>query len=152
MLPAPIPSDLLHFLDSGILAASRGLTFERLKADRASFGALLEGFVFGEVLKLMSWSDLRMAVYHFRDQDMNEADIVLERDDGMIVGLEVKAGATVTARDFNGLRRLAFASGGKFVFGAVLYDGDTVVPFGERLAAVPISSLWGATPRRRRSV
>ena len=50
----------LQFLDSGLLAASRGLTFDRLRGDRAAFGALLESYVLGEILKLMSWSDLRL--------------------------------------------------------------------------------------------
>ncbi|SEI09234.1 hypothetical protein SAMN05216228_101393 [Rhizobium tibeticum] len=52
----------IHFLDSGILAASRGLTFERIKANRHEFGALLESFIFAEVLKLMTGSDLRLAL------------------------------------------------------------------------------------------
>jgi uncharacterized protein len=132
----------LHFLDSGLLAASRGLTFERLKGDRAAFGALLESYVFAEIMKLMSWSDLRLAPYHFRDQQMHEVDIVLEQDDGMIIGIEVKGSASVTTADFSGIRKLMEACGKKFAFGIVLYDGDTVVPFGQGAAAAPISCLW----------
>lgn len=137
----------LHFLDSGLLATARGLTFERLKADRTPFGALLESFVFSEVLKLMSASDLQLTPYHFRDRDMREVDIVLERDDGMTVGIEVKASATVKAGDFSGLRALAEACGDRFAFGIVLYDSADIVPFGDRLAAAPLSSLWdGESP------
>ena len=132
----------LHFLDSGLLAMARGLTFDRVKADRATFGALLESFVFSEVLKLMTGSDLRLTPYHFRDGDMREVDIVLERDDGMIVGVEVKASATVKARDFAGMRALAQACGDRFAFGVVLYDSTDVVPFGDKLAAAPLSCLW----------
>lgn len=84
----------LHFLDSGLLATVRGLTFNRVKSDRGTFGALLESFVLSEVLKLMTASNLRLRPYHFRDRDMREVDIVLERDDGTIVGIEVKASAT----------------------------------------------------------
>lgn len=50
-----------------------------------------------------------------------------------------------TAADFNGLRKLAEAAGPRFTFGLVLYDGDTVVPFGVQLYAVPVSSLWRRT-------
>ena len=132
----------LHFLDSGLLATARGLTFDRVKADRRTFGSLLETFVFSEVLKLMTASDLRVTPHHFRDRDMREVDIVLERDDGMIAGIEVKASATVKAGDFSGLRALSDACGDRFAFGAVLYDNTDVVPFGDRLAAVPLSSLW----------
>ena len=133
----------LHFLDSGLLSTARGLTFERVKADRGKFGALLEGFVFSEVLKLATASDLQLSPYHFRDRDTREVDIVLERDDGIIVGIEVKASATVKASDFVGLRALAEACGDRFAFGIVLYDNADVVPFGDRLAAVPLSCLWG---------
>jgi len=132
----------LHFLDSCLLASARGLTFDRVKADRGTFGALLESFVFSEVLKLMTASDLRLTPYHFRDRDMREVDIVLERDDGMIAGIEVKASATVKAGDFTGLRALAEVSGDRFAFGTVLYDSEDVVPFGDRLAAAPLSCLW----------
>ena len=132
----------LHFLDAGLLATVRGLTFDRVKADRGMFGAMLESFVFSEVLKLMTASDLRLTPHHFRDRDMREVDIVLERDDGMIVGIEVKASATVKAGDFSGLRALAEACGDRFEFGVVLYDSADVVPFGDRLAAAPLSCLW----------
>lgn len=133
----------LHFLDSCLLASARGLTFDRVKADRGTFGALLESFVFSEVLKLMTASDLRLTPYHFRDRDMREVDIVLERDDGMIAGIEVKASATVKAGDFTGLRALAEACGDRFASGIVLYDSTDVVPFGDNLAAAPLASLWG---------
>jgi predicted AAA+ superfamily ATPase len=136
----------LHFLDSGLLAAARGLTFERVKVDRPTFGGLLESFVFSEVLKLMTGSDLRLTPYHYRDRDMREVDIVLERDDGTIVGIEVKASATVKGSDFSGLRALAEASGNRFAFGVVLYDSTDFVPFGDRLAAAPLSCLWGQVP------
>ena len=71
------------------------------------------------------------------------SDIVLERDDGIIAGIEVKASATVKAGDFGGLRALAAACGDRFTFGVVLYDSTDVVPFGDRLAAAPLSCLWG---------
>ena len=132
----------LHFLDSGLLATVRGLTFDRVKADRGTFGALLETFVLSEILKLTTASDLRLTPCHFRDREMREVDIVLERDDGMLVGIEVKASATVKASDFAGLRALSEACGARFAFGVVLYDSTDVVPFGDRLAAAPLSCLW----------
>jgi len=132
----------LHFLDCGLLAAARGLTFARLKADRGEFGGLLESFAFSEILKLMTASDLQLVPYHFRDQQMHEVDIVLERDDGMIVGIEIKAAATVRSGDFAGLRTLAEACGERFSHGVVLYDNTELVPFGDRMVAAPLSCLW----------
>lgn len=94
----------LHFLVSGLLATVRGLTFDRAKADRAPFSALPESFLVSEVLKLMSALDLWLAPHHLRYHDMREVDIVLERDDGMILGIEVKASPTVRTGNFGVLR------------------------------------------------
>ena len=132
----------LHFLDSGLLAALRDISPDRLAADRGPFGALLETFVLTELLKLASWADDRLEFSHFRDKDRNEVDVVIENRRGLVVGVEMKASATVTGSDFGGLRRLAEACGDRFALGLVLYDHDKAVPFGERLFAVPISALW----------
>lgn len=100
-------------------------------------------FVFAEILKLMDASDMRLTPYHFRDRQMHEVNIVLERDDGMLVGIEVKASATVKSADFAGLRTLAEACKDRFAYGVVLYDSTDLVPFGEGMAAAPLSALWG---------
>lgn len=132
----------LHFLDSGLLMALRNISATRIEADRPAFGALLETFVLAELLKLASWSEERLEFFHFRDRYDNEVDIVIEDSHGHVVGVEVKAAATVTTADFSGLRKLAEACGKRFILGLVLYDHHTVVPFGERLFATPISALW----------
>lgn len=137
-----IKTPKLHFLDSGLLAALRNLSPERIAADRNAFGSLLETFVYAEVRKLVSWAEGRFTLAHYRDKEQNEVDIVIENQHGQTVGLEVKARATVTAADFAGLRKLAETCGQHFTLGLVLYDGDTVVPFGERLLAAPLSTLW----------
>jgi len=67
---------------------------------------------------------------------------VLETPDGRVAGVEVKAGATVRAEDFRGLRRLRAAAGEAFVAGVVLHTGQHPLPFGDGLWAVPISTLW----------
>lgn len=132
----------LHFLDAGLLAALRSVSAARLASDRMAMGALLETFVLAELLKLASWSGERLELFHFRDRHGNEVDIVIEDARGHIVGIEVKAAATVTASDASGLRKLAEACGKRFTLGLVLYDHDTVVPLGERLYAAPIATLW----------
>lgn len=137
-----IKTPKLTFLDSGLLASLRGLTPEKIAADRGLFGALLETFVLAETLKLASWAGEPMQFFHFRDKEQNEVDVVIENADGKLIGLEVKAAATATSGDFSGLRRLAAAAGRRFVAGYVLYDHDQVIPFGEKLFAVPISALW----------
>jgi len=132
----------LHFLDSGLLAALRGVTPERVARDRGAFGPILETFVFSELLKLAGWSGERPTFSHYRDKDQYEVDVVIEGSRRPDRGRAVKAGATVTADDFRGLRRLAEAAGEQFAMGMVLYDHDRAAPFSERLWAAPLSGLW----------
>ena len=132
----------LHFLDSGLLAATLGATAPRIAKDRTILGPLLEAFVFSEVVKQAEWLDDECMIHYYRDKDQDEVDVVVESHEGALVGVEVKAAATVGPADFKGLRKLADACGDDFKFGAVLYDGDQVVPFGERMFAAPVSCLW----------
>ena len=132
----------LHFLDSGLLSTTLGVTAARIAEDRTLLGPLFEAFVFSELLKQTQWFDEECALYHFRDRDQNEVDIVAETSAGRVIGIEVKAAATVNPVDFKGLRKLAEASGKQFRIGVVLYDGNHIVPFGERLYAAPARCLW----------
>jgi predicted AAA+ superfamily ATPase len=133
----------LHFLDSGLLAVTQNIDPQALVTDRQRFGPILETFVFGELLKLCSWFPRHVSMYHFRDkQQAYEVDIVLEGPGGAIVGIEVKAAATATLKDFRGLQELAKASGKNFKLGLLLYDHDVVVPFADNIFAAPLSCLW----------
>ena len=84
-----------------------------------------------------------LSLFHYRDKEQREVDVVLERYSGEVVGVEVKAAATVTGRDLAGLRhlrdRLERSLQGQ---GVVLYTGAETLPFGDRLSVVPLSGLW----------
>jgi hypothetical protein len=138
-----IKTPKLHFIDSGLLSAMLGLTPDRIAKDRRAFGALLETFVFSEIVKQIGWSDESYTPHHYRDKDQDEVDIVLEDERGALIGIEVKASATVQAADFKGIRKLIDICGEDLKLGVVLYDGTRAVPFGDRLFAAPISCLWG---------
>nr|WP_225040161.1 DUF4143 domain-containing protein [Rhizobium sp. T1473]MCA0804474.1 DUF4143 domain-containing protein [Rhizobium sp. T1473] len=114
---------------------------ETLRRDRTRFGALLESFVVSELLKLASWSE-RFSFSHYRTKDQDEVDLVIEDRRGRIIGIDVKASATVKSEDFKGLRQLQEAVGDRFVRGLVLHNHDRVTPFGEKLHAAPLSILW----------
>ena len=132
----------LHMGDTGLSAFLLGLDTEGLWTDRAAFGQLLETFVFQELRRQADWQDKPIHFFHFRDKDGAEVDLVLERGVQALAGIEVKAGATVTASDFQGLRKLRAAAGPRFTAGVVLYDGESVVSFGDRFFAVPVRALW----------
>jgi len=48
----------------------------------------------------------------------------------------------VDGKDFNGLRHLQETEPAIFQRGIVLYAGREVVPFGEKLRALPLSVWW----------
>jgi predicted AAA+ superfamily ATPase len=136
-----IKTPKLHMGDTGLACSLLGLDAESLWEDRATFGRLLETFVYQELRRQASWREEAVTFYHFRNKDKVEVDMVLESS-GRVAAVEVKAAATVSGDDFNGMRKVQYAVGTLFVAGVVLYDGDAVVPFGKALYAVPISSLW----------
>lgn len=74
--------------------------------------------------------------------ETEEVDIVLEDRDGSVVGVEMKASATITDSDFKNLRLLAAKAKNKFRRGIILHTGKTAVPFGEKFLALPLQHLW----------
>lgn len=132
----------LEFIDSGLLAALLNLTPEALARDRSRFGQVLETFVFGELLKHTTTADNDYRLMYYRDADGAEVDVVIENGAGQLVGVEVKAAATVNSGDVKGLRKLASLVDAQFQMGVVLYDGTETLPLGDRIWAAPLSSLW----------
>jgi len=136
-----IKTPKLHFVDTGLACNLLRCGVSEIYEQRQLLGQLLETFVFGEIRKQAEAHPERVALYHFRDKDGYEVDIVLQVQN-RFVGIEVKAGSSVGAADFRGLRRLRELVSGRFHAGIVLYDGDHVLPFEESFLAVPISALW----------
>ena len=137
-----IKTPKLHVGDTGIASAVLNRDAAALWEDRALLGQMLETFVYQELRRQASWQEDEFRFHHFRDRDGFEVDLVLERPGGELAGVEVKAGATVTAADFRGLQKLKDGTGKHFRAGIVLYDGEVAASFGEGLYAVPLSELW----------
>jgi len=131
----------LYVADSGLLAALVGADQQRLQRDDGLAGALLETFVANELERQASWSARPPTFWHYREQE-REVDIIAERPSGDLVGIEVKAAATVRKRDFQGLEHMRERLGARLRAGIVVYTGQRTLPFGERLFAVPLQGLW----------
>jgi predicted AAA+ superfamily ATPase len=136
----------LTMADTGFACHLLGIDADRIGDDGNLLGPLLEDFVAMELRKQLSWTSRGVRLHHFRSAGGAEVDFVLEDRSGGVVGIEMKAGANVGARDFRGLRELADRVGDRFVRGVVLNTGADAVAFGPRLVALPVSSLW--TPVR----
>ena len=128
--------------DSGLLNHLMAATPESLTAKPGLPGRVIETFVLSELLKHVAFSGLRLTLWHYRTQTNIEVDFILENRLGQITGIEVKASATVDGKDFKGLRHLQETKPAIFQRGIVLYAGREVVPFGEKLWAVPLSVWW----------
>jgi predicted AAA+ superfamily ATPase len=138
-----IKTPKLQFIDAGLLATLLDLGADEVQRDRRRFGSVLETFVYGELLKHSSTAEGDYRLLYYRDVDMFEVDIVIENASSDLIGVEVKATATVKASDLRGLKKFASVAGDKFKMGVLLYDGTESMPLGDGLWAAPLSTLWG---------
>ena len=128
--------------DSGILAYLTGITEAAIEHPPTHARMLIENFVGMELVKQASWSATRPQIFHFRTHDGKEVDFLLQNRRGDIVGIEVKSTRSVQESDFRGLHALRDLAGAQFVRGIVLYGGETLLPFGPQMYAVPVAALW----------
>lgn len=141
-------SPKIHVLDSGVAARLLRLAPQKLAvrspAALTEFGHLLETFAVTELLKQASWTDWVSGTGHWRTRDKDEVDLVIERDDGMIVAFEVKAAGRVPGGDLAPLRKLRDAVGDAFLAGVALYLGARSYTFEDRLHVMPVDKIWAS--------
>jgi predicted AAA+ superfamily ATPase len=137
-----VKSPKVYLTDTALQLFLLNIDANRLRNDNYLIGSVIENFVVLELLKQTSWSDLNIQMFHYRDYQHAEIDIILEGPGGDIVAIEIKSSETVTENDVKGLKMLRDSLDEKFVHGILLYAGTTSVPYGEKITALPISSLW----------
>ncbi len=96
----------MQFIDSAMLTTLAGFSAISSPQDRTRWDPFLESFVFGELLKHTT-AENDYQIFYYRDHDKVEVDYVVENAAGLLIGVEVKAAATVKANDLKGIRRLA---------------------------------------------
>ena len=133
----------LYMADSGLMASILGWRHEQVRGDPDRAGKLVETFAFNELAALVDAADGGYSLWHYRDREQREIDFLVERDDGALLGIEVKAAATVKPEDFRHLRwfKERLAKGRRFV-GALLYAGGHTGRYGEGLWAVSAPREW----------
>jgi uncharacterized protein len=134
----------LHSVDTGLACHLLGIrSGEQLLASQW-YGALLENLVLMECFKHQAWAQEDVQLMHYRDLAKNEVDIVMQTPDGELIGLVVKASASVSEADFKGLRAFAASSPKSFQCGVLFYSGAHRLPFsfeGRRFLALPLDIL-----------
>ena len=134
-----IKSPKLYFLDTGLCAyLTKWPTPDSLKAGAMS-GAILETYLFSEILKTYWHNGLAPHFYYYRDLDQREIDMVIETGD-TFYPLEFKKTATpsqTASKHFYLLEKL----GKKVGHGAVLCFIEQDIPLSKEVTAIPISYL-----------
>lgn len=125
----------------GLLAHLLGADETRVARDDQTTGKILENYVAMEVVKHLGWSTNRVRLYHYQ-RDREDVDLVLERADGQIVAIEVKARATIASQDYKWLIKLRERRGSRFLAGVVIHPREQTIPLGDRLWALPVGALW----------
>ncbi|MFT4188047.1 MAG: ATP-binding protein [Aeromicrobium sp.] len=108
-------------------------------------GVYLESFAATELTKQQTWTSQEFDLYHFRDRNGLEVDLVMEFADNSVFLLEVKATQTYRKEHFSAIRSLAERLGDRFLGGAVLGLDARSHQIADRMWAFPLSVLWEAS-------
>lgn len=129
----------LYFLDTGLCAyLTKWPTPESLEAGAMS-GAILETFVFSEILKSYWHNGIEPHLHYYRDTDQKEVDLIIETGDGFFP-IEIKKTATpsqTASRHFHVLTKL----GKPIKEGAVLCFVKDTTALARDIWAIPIGYL-----------
>jgi hypothetical protein len=138
-----------HFLADPALAMrlmkfSREAISSAAAYDSGRFGRPLAGRMFEALatLSVRTYAEASHAkAMHFRDaRGSREIDIIVERDDGKVLAIEVKLGNTVDASDTRHLTWLADRLGDDLIGSVVIYTGRHAYRSGD-VAVVPLALL-----------
>ena len=130
-------------VDPSLLASVTGATDRSAMRDGNLLGRLLETLAVAQLRAQATVSSHRCRLYHLRQHHgRHEIDVVAELDARRLVAFEIKATAAPTVDDARHLAWLRDHTGDQLLAGIVLHTGPAAFPLGDRLWALPISSLW----------
>jgi len=125
--------------DTGLIANILEWNEESVYLDAQRNGHLVETWVYQQLASIVDASD-GYTISQYRDTKKREIDFLIERTDGAVLGIEVKAGAA-SANDFHHLKWFGTNLARGPYTGIVLYSGKNVLRFGDGYYGVPLSAL-----------
>lgn len=126
--------------DSALVANVLDWGEDEVYMDESRVGKLVETWVYQQLAAIAEAAG-GYAISHYRDNRKREIDFMVERKDGALAGIEVKAGQA-SPDDFKHLRWFAANLAKERPFtGIVLYSGEHTLRFGEGFYAVPLAAL-----------
>ena len=126
--------------DSALVANILGWNEDDAYIDANKSGKLLETWVYNQLASVAETSS-DFSIGHYRDSCKREIDFIVERTDGAMLGIEVKAGSSLGDGDFKHLKWFAKNLAKDEFTGIVLYSGEHTLRFGEGFYAVPLAAL-----------
>ena len=134
-----IKTPKLYFLDTGLCAYLTGWSSPQTLEAGAMSGAILETWMFAEILKSYWHNGLQAQFHFYRDRDHREVDLLIERDN-RLHPVEFKKTATPSrsaARSFPALAKLGKPVGS----GAVVCLKETDARLASDVVAIPAGLL-----------
>lgn len=133
----------LFMTDPGLMSSILGWNRNRVRMDADRSGKAIETFMFNEIAAQSDACGGKYELFHYRDRGKREIDFLVEREDGALLGIEIKAGSAIGKSDFRSLRWFRDNIAGNRPFtGVVLYSGELAGSMGDRLWAVPFGTVW----------
>jgi predicted AAA+ superfamily ATPase len=132
-----------YMMDSSLVAAALRVDGPGALRDGELLGRLLDTFVAAQLRPEIASSRRRPRLFHLREKNgRHEIDLLTELAGDRVVAIEVKATSAPTREDAAHLAWLRDRLDDRFLAGAVLHTGPSTFTLGDRIAAVPIASLW----------
>jgi predicted AAA+ superfamily ATPase len=134
-----VKSPKVYLTDPGILCYLAGIETREQALGSPLGGSLFEGVVLGEILKVQVSRGQEPRVYFWRTTAGTEVDLVVEQA-GRCIPIEAKLSSTPRPK-------MAFAIGAfrrdfpESDAGFVVHTGNTVLPLGEHVLALPLHLL-----------
>lgn len=133
----------LFMTDSGLMSSILDWDRQQVRMDADRCGKVFETFMFNEIAAQADANAGKYSLFHYRDRGKREIDFLVEREDGALLGIEIKAGSSIGKSDFRSLGwfKKNIARDRKFT-GIVLYSGELAGSMGDGLWAVPFGAIW----------
>ena len=130
-------------VDSGLLGGILRVGIDEVMASGDLLGAMIETFVIAQLQAQSAVSGTRYRLSHLRERGgRREVDVIAELAGGRVVGVEIKAAASVGRSDARHLSWLSETMQERFAGGVVLHTGRDTFELGDRILAAPVSTLW----------
>ncbi len=129
----------LYFLDTGLCAYLTEWTTPQTLEAGAMSGAILETYIFAEILKSFWHNGKRAPIYYYRDRDQKEIDLLIIQDD-IIYPLEFKKTANIANLNlstFDVLKKF----GKEIGEGGAICFTNTLLPLSKTNYAIPVALL-----------